>query len=170
MASRPRVKRPQRPADQVREEPVRPYRVHDWYWSVAGDDGFVWSSKRRARVAIDDADYKQHRADGGGATSIDSMESLRWVWERGGIVQDDAEQYDLARRQRYEAELPIGDQLDALRKQVSALVDFVDVLQAHVNGPRGEPLAPEFKALIDKVAEIKAALPKPAPSSGGSDG
>ncbi len=53
-----------------------PYNPRDWYWIVAGNEDQLWSSRRRAYVAADDADYLAFFASGRRATRIDSEAEL----------------------------------------------------------------------------------------------
>jgi hypothetical protein len=52
------------------------YRPADWYWSVSGDIGNVFSSSKAAAVSIDDPDYRAWVEAGNHPTSIPSFAEL----------------------------------------------------------------------------------------------
>lgn len=60
-----------------------------------------------------------------------------------------AEAPERVRRARAKAYPPIGDQLDAILKQMAA------------DRAAGKTLEPEAESLVDRVAAVKAAHPKP---------
>ncbi|WP_119303587.1 hypothetical protein [Dongia deserti] len=140
------------------------YAPRDWYWQIKGDAGFVWSSARNARVPIADLAFQAWLGEGGSLTYIASIEEMRDVWAKHGMVQDTSAQYRLARKQRYITELhkPEAEEEPSFENTVG---DVLDILLTQVEAMRqdaGAPATAEFAALIQRILEIKAETPKPA--------
>ena len=62
------------------------YDVRDWYWTVAGDETRVFSSKVQAYVPIDDPALAAWSAQGGKPTRIESEDSLAAVLAPFGLA------------------------------------------------------------------------------------
>jgi hypothetical protein len=56
-----------------------PYSASSWYWQVAGDTSFVWSSARFAYVSLGDSQYQTFLANGGTLNPISSENDLNGV-------------------------------------------------------------------------------------------
>lgn len=133
-----------------------------WYWQIKGDAGFVWSSARRARVAIDDKAFQEWLATGASLTYIGSIEEMREVWAKHGMIQDAGAQYRAARKVRYIAELrkPVADEEPSFENTVGDVFDIVIAQVEAMRQAAGAPATPDFAELIRRIQTIKAELPK----------
>ena len=148
-----------RPAER---RPRLPYRAEAWFWFVGGDEAQVFSSAGREFVPLDDAAYQAHLAAGGRTSRIASLDELKDVLLRYGVIIDVAAQYREARAIQYLKALSkrgpdqanfaevAGDQLGVVIEQIAALLT-----------QQGITPTKDFADLVSTIASVKAALPKP---------
>lgn len=124
---------------------------------ICGDDDLEHQAFPGAEIHEGVATVGVHYRDGSGAVvPIPQRPTPNhdWDWGRKGwlLVDQDEQQarelraIDAARKAAYPA---IGDQLDAIWKEIAAL------------GPK----TPDASAILERIAAVKASHPKPAPNN-----
>lgn len=139
-----------------------PYRAEAWFWFVAGDETQVFSSARREFVPLDDAAYQAHLTAGGRTSRIASLDELKDVLAKYGLIVDRSGQYRQQRAldivkalsrsgpDKASFQEAVGDQLDVIIAQVEAM-----------RAELGLKATAEFADLVATIAGVKAATPKP---------